>query len=80
METIVDGLKNSGKYDLQYEIVSTESERGKNEPKQYDLGRHGMVILDAGGEVLWRKPGHKIGKEMIVKGIQTALEKHSSGS
>lgn len=76
----MNGLKKNKTYDIQYEIVSTSTERGEKEPETYNLGRHGMVILDPEGNVLWSKPGHRMDKEDITEGIQTALKQHTSGS
>ncbi len=78
----MNGLRKNEKFSdrLNFEIVSTETERGQTEPKEYDLGRHGMVILGPDQNVLWKQGGHKMDKKQIVSGIETSLEKISSGS
>jgi len=67
-------MKDDYTNQLNFEIVSTQSERGQTEPAEYGLGRHGMVILNKdGSEILWKKKGHRISKEDIQTGIQKSL-------
>lgn len=74
MTSIVDGLKDEYNDKLTFEIVKTTTERGQTEPEEYDLGRHGMVILSADGEeILWRKPGHKMSEDDVRNGIEKSL-------
>ncbi len=67
-------MKDDYQDKLNFEIVSTQSERGQTEPAEYGLGRHGMVILGQdGNEILWKMKGHKITRDDIENGIQESL-------
>ena len=42
--------------------------------KKYDLGKHGMVIVDDQGEMVWSEPGHKQTKEGVEKAVKDLLK------
>ena len=41
--------------------------------ERLELDRHGMVITDAGGELLWKESGHKQTEAGVTKAIQQVL-------
>lgn len=50
-----------------------ESDAQRAEIAGYELGTHGLVVLDAAGKVMSKIPGHDFGKTEIEAQLRAAL-------
>ena len=60
---------------VEFEILSAKTEEGQAAVKRYELDarRHGIVMLDAKGEVTGRISGHNFGKDEIEARVKEML-------
>lgn len=69
----MNGLKSDYSDRMNVEFVKTSTERGTKEPRKYELGRHGIVLLSPSDDILWKKKGHKISETEIRNGLNENL-------
>jgi len=73
VETIVNGLEKQHGSEMSFQIVNYQQGDSPARIKKYDLGKHGMVIIDQDGNKVWSEPGHKQSRAGIDKAIKVAL-------
>ena len=72
-------LEDEGTYEgqVRFTIVSAEetaTAEAVAELERYELGSHGLVVLDSEGNVKAHIPGHEFGKQEIVVAIETVTD------
>ena len=61
---------------VEFEVLSAKTEEGMAAVKKYELDarKHGIVMLDAKGEVSGSISGHNFGKEQIEAEVKEMLK------
>lgn len=54
-------------------MVTVETAAQRQEIADFELGDHGLVALDAAGQVSGKIPGHQFGRDQIVEQVKKVL-------
>ncbi len=70
---MVDGLEKVYGDRMQFRQVDWSTPEAKKAIRKYQLGNHGMVLVDADGKALWSEPDHFQKRETVEAEIRKAL-------
>lgn len=70
---IVNGLETQFGTAMKFQVLEHDTDQSQALIAKYELDRHGMVITDASGELLWKESGHKQTEAGVTKAIQQVL-------
>ncbi len=59
---------------VDFDIRDATTKESKKEMQVYGFRSHGMVILDAEGNVKWRMDGHSMTSPEITQALEMVLE------
>lgn len=78
MEPVVNGLEDTYRAQVEFQSINANSTEGQKSFRFYALPGHpGFVILNPGGEVIWRGFGEQ-SKESIEVELNSALTQWQS--
>lgn len=72
---MVHGLAKQDEFAKRIEFVIENYQEGDSPERitKYGLERHGMILTDRGGKLLWSESGHKQQRETVVAALRDAL-------
>ena len=81
----IRGIVNDLEKEYGEEIAFDQLEATKPEyakiVKASGLGSHGALAMDMSGKVIWKIPGHRMGREALLEGLKVIRDsKHHEGS
>ena len=71
--SVVHGLEEKFEGQLTFEVVDHSTPENQARIKEYGLGRHGMVITDQDGNLLWSESGHDQVEAEVAATIERLL-------
>ncbi|MCA8970527.1 MAG: hypothetical protein KDC95_12110 [Planctomycetes bacterium] len=75
VEPMVHGLAKQDEFSERIEFVVEDYQKGDSPERiaKYGLERHGMILTDRGGNLVWSESGHKQQRETVVAALREAL-------
>ncbi len=64
--------------ELRIQIVNVSSEQGRRARKKYDFS-HGFVLRSTGGDVMWKKSGHRISEHRLEQILAKHIDEEEKG-
>ena len=56
--------------EMDFEVLSADAPENKKVINANNLGTHGALAKTASGRVIWTAPGHKMGREKLMQGVE----------
>lgn len=73
VEPMVRGLAKDYEGRMRFEIKDYKKDDSPDLITKYELDKHGMVITDSAGKLLWKESGHKQQRDVVAKAIDGLL-------
>ena len=70
---IVNGLEKEYGDQMTFQVKGYQDGDSPELIEKYELGKHGMVITDSKGTMVWSESGHMQTKASVEKGIKKVL-------
>ena len=67
------GLETKYSDKMSFKIVGFDAGDSPKLIAKYKLGKHGMIITDSSGKLLWKESSHFQEEPIVVKAIEAAL-------